>query len=45
MTYLHRYARTFNLVVSDSTSIAVDAANLFQRLEPLCLLSEVPTSP
>ena len=37
VTYVHCYAHTLNLVLSDSAGIALDAAKLFDQLESLYL--------
>ena len=36
--HVHCYARNLNLVTPDSVSIAIDAANLFQRLKSIYIL-------
>ena len=38
VTYVHCYAHTLNLLLSDSAGIALDAAKLFDQLESLFLL-------
>ena len=38
VVYVHYYAHTLNLVLSDSAGIALDAAKLFDQLESLYLL-------
>ena len=38
VVYVHFYAHTLNLVLSDSAGIALDAAKLFDQLESLYLL-------
>ena len=38
VAYVHCYAHTLNLMMSDSASVSIDAANLFQCLEEMHVL-------